>query len=138
MNTIRRMYLLLLFVLLAGCAANTRTVLLPPQPAAFAMQRWARNIARAVHGALYVLLLLLPLSGYVIWIWMGAERDLLGLFDVPQLFSRPNDDERGRAIAWYVHVIGAWSLTALIALHVAAACWHQWVRKDDLIRRRMF
>ena len=33
MNTIRRMYLLLLFVLLTGCAANKRTVLLPPQPA---------------------------------------------------------------------------------------------------------
>ena len=33
MNTVRCMYLLLLFVLLAGCAANKRTVLLPSQPA---------------------------------------------------------------------------------------------------------
>lgn len=113
--------------------------LLRGMPAALSIgiHRWRSRVAAGVHGALYALLLILPVSGYVIWIWMGEDRTWLGLIDVPALFSVPPDDETGRAVAWYVHVYGAWLLSGLIALHVVAALWHQFVRKDDLIRRRM-
>lgn len=106
-------------------------------PASVHASGWPAYIERGVHGALYVLLLAIPASGYVIWIWMGAARELLGLIQVPSLFAPPLDDESGRAIAWYVHVYGAWLLAALAAGHVAAALHHQFVVRDDLIRRRM-
>ena len=97
--------------------------------------RWQRRIAQATHAGLYLLLCLLPASGYVVWVWMGAPMEVLGTFEVPRAFRPPADDERGRAIAWYLHVYGAWSLTALIVLHVAAALWHALVRRDGLMRR---
>ncbi|WP_183960904.1 cytochrome b/b6 domain-containing protein [Chiayiivirga flava] len=84
-----------------------------------------RIAARCVHGSLYVLLLALPAAGYVIVVWMGEDLRLLGLVDMPRVFTPPADDETGRAIAWYVHVYGAWFLVALIAMHVAAAAWHR-------------
>ena len=98
---------------------------------------WRAHGARGVHGGMYVLLLAIPVSGYVIWIWMDAARELLGVIEVPSLFSPPRDDESGRAAAWYMHFYGAWSLSALLVGHVMAALHHQFVLRDDLIGRRM-
>lgn len=126
---------LLLALVLLRIAARLATR--APAPLHPAPPRWQARSARGVHLALYALLLAMPLSGYVIWVWMDAGRSVLGLFELPALFTPPADDERGRALAWYVHVYGAWALLALVALHAAAALWHQLVRRDGLIRRRM-
>lgn len=99
--------------------------------------RWRRRLAGAVHAAMYALLLLLPASGYVIWVWMEAPREVLGLFELPRLFTPSARDETGRAIAWYLHYWGGWLLLGLATLHVSAALWRQFVRRDGLIARRM-
>lgn len=44
----------------------------------------------------------------MIWVWMGADRTLFAGVQVPALFVPPATDESGRALAWYVHVYGAW------------------------------
>lgn len=93
-------------------------------PPGVTVGRW--QLARSVHRLLYALLLVLPLSGYVIWVWMGADRTLIGPLQVPVLFTPPADDETGRAWAWYLHVYGAWLLTGLVALHAVAALLHAW------------
>lgn len=86
--------------------------------------RWQARAARGVHALLYACLLALPASGYVIWVWMDAPREVLGIGTLPAVFTPPGDDETGRAIAWYVHVGSAWMLSGLVALHVFAALWH--------------
>lgn len=98
---------------------------------------WRRRLASIIHWLIYSLLLILPLSGYVIWVWMDVPMDILGVLDIPRLFTPPNDDETGRALAWYIHYWSGWALLALILLHVGAASWHQWIRRDRLIQRRM-
>lgn len=98
---------------------------------------WRRKLATATHWAIYILLLTMPISGYVIWIWMDAPRTWVGLIELPRLFTPPADDETGRAIAWYVHYWSSWALIALIGLHITAAAWHQFVLRDRLVRRRM-
>jgi len=99
--------------------------------------RWHRRLRSCVHTLIYLLVLELPISGHVIWVWMGADRTLLGGLQMPAFFVPPDDDETGRAIAWYVHVYGAWTLSALVGLHVAAVVFRQWWRKDGFIARRM-
>jgi cytochrome b561 len=37
-----------------------------------------------------------------------------------------------------LHAIAAKLLVALIVLHIAAALWHQFVRRDGLLRRMGF
>ncbi len=98
---------------------------------------WRHGIRSLVHGLLYLLVLVLPISGHVIWVWMGADRSLFGGIEMPALFVPPETDETGRAVAWYVHVYGAWTLLALVVLHAAAATWRHWREKDGFIRRRM-
>lgn len=97
---------------------------------------WRHRLRAAVHGLLYALVLLLPISGHVIWVWMGAARTFFGALEIPAFFVPP-DEETGRALAWYVHVYGAWTLLALVCLHGAAAMSHAWRRKDGFIARRM-
>lgn len=106
----------------------------PSPPAGEPAWRW--RLATGMHGLLYALLLVLPASGYVIWVWMDASLLLWQAIPLPVLFTPPAE-ETGRAIAWYVHVAAAWLLAALVLLHAAVACWHQWIRRDGLIGRRM-
>ena len=107
-----------------------------PVPGADDATPWRGWIRSGVHGLLYGLALLLPVSGHVIWVWMGADRTLFAGVQVPALFVPPAD-ETGRALAWYVHVYGAWALSALAGLHVAAAVSRQIRRGDRFIVRRM-
>ena len=39
----------------------------PPMPAA--APRWRQEVARLVYAAFYVLLVLLPVTGYILWAW---------------------------------------------------------------------
>lgn len=125
----------LLMALLAARIGWRLAAGVPPAPSG--TPRWQHHCARVVHLALYGLLLALVASGYVIWVWMEAPRTLLGLVELPAVFTPPPHDERGRALAWYVHVWGAWLLLGLVALHLAAARWHQQRRGDGSLGGRM-
>lgn len=98
---------------------------------------WHRATIVGVHGLLYALLLIMPISGYVIWIWMDAPRTLFGLIELPKLFEPPAENESSRALAWYVHHYSAYTLAALILLHICAAFSRELVSRDGTISRRM-
>jgi cytochrome b561 len=90
--------------------------------------------AKAVHVALYVLLLAMPLSG-----WLMASTtpvrvptSVFALFDLPYPFAPALATYR---FAHGVHVASAISLASLIALHVAATLVHSLVRRDHTVRR---
>lgn len=91
--------------------------------------------AEWVHRLLYTLLLILPVSGYIVWVHMDAPMDVFGLFVVPALFNPPVEDETLRAGSWYVHYFAGWALISLVLLHILAAFWHQFVLRDGRIRR---
>ena len=71
--------------------------------------------------------------------WLGAfgartpnYSDWFGLFHVPQITSP--DKEAARA--WEDrHILFAYVLLALIAVHLGAALWHHFVRRDRVTAR---
>lgn len=99
--------------------------------------RWRRFAAAAVHWLLYALLLAMPVSGYVIWVWMDVPMEVFGIATLPRLFTPPIEDETGRAVAWYIHYYSSRTVIALAVVHVGAALWHQFVRRDNGISSRM-
>ncbi len=107
----------------------------PPRPRG--EPRWRRLVAVTVHWLLYALILTLPVSGYVMWVWMDAPMDVAGLGELPRLFTPPAGEETGRALAWYIHTFSAWLVVALVAVHVGAALWHQFVQRDQAITSRI-
>jgi cytochrome b561 len=89
------------------------------------------RLAYAVHALLYVLVFVIPLIGIVTFIWHGRAFDF-GIFKVDfgvksnRAIFHPTED---------VHGYLAYILFALIGLHVLAALWHQFVRRDRLMQR---
>ncbi|WEK41984.1 MAG: cytochrome b [Candidatus Sphingomonas colombiensis] len=101
---------------------------LPPRMAA-----WERSATYAAHWLFYGLLILLPLSGWMMVSSPDRKRplDWFGLFDIPFLsVSRATAHLGGDA-----HGILGWSMLALVAIHVAAALRHQFLLRDNLIAR---
>jgi cytochrome b561 len=105
------------------------------------MPRWQRRAAGASHGLLYVLMLLMPVSG---WLMASASptQDLLqmqnlvfGRYALPDPFV-PGSEPLEAALA-RVHLAGAISLALLLALHVVAALKHQFVDRDAVLRRML-
>jgi cytochrome b561 len=96
----------------------------PPLPAN--QPNWQRMAAHAVHAALYVILLLMAASGIATIILSGA---------VPALMSgAPLPDFEG-LLPRMTHGIMARILLVLLAAHIGAALFHQFVKRDNLLAR---
>jgi cytochrome b561 len=92
--------------------------------------RWMRWAAQLAHLALYTLLLTMVLLGLALSNAHNVQVSLFGLFPLPMLVAE--DSDLADALTDY-HVWGAWALLLLVLLHVAAACWHHWVRRDGVL-----
>lgn len=95
--------------------------------------RWQRFISSVVHLLLYVLMLAVPLTG---WLRTSAGSYPLRWFellDVPK-FPLVRGSQEAR-FASGAHEVLAWSLVLLAALHVAAALYHRLVLRDEVMRR---
>lgn len=86
--------------------------------------------ARTVHTLLYLLLAAVVIIG-IACVWIRGDT-LFNLFTVPAF--RPGDTALRRN-AVDLHGLLANCLLALATLHAIAALWHQFVRKDGLLRR---
>jgi len=94
---------------------------------------WEQTVARVTHVLLYVLLFVNPLLG---WANASARDWDIVVFGkaLPHLVAAQSAIGR---IAGDVHVWLAWSLLALIGLHVAAALYHHFVRHDGVLQRML-
>jgi cytochrome b561 len=100
----------------------------PPMPA------WQSRAAHATHGALYVLFFAVPLAGWAYSSAAGFPIVLFGVLPLPDWV--PVDRELAEQIK-PLHKWLAYSLAALVALHVAAAFKHHFVDRDGLLRRML-
>jgi cytochrome b561 len=104
----------------------------PQEPAG--MPRWQVMGAHVGHALLYVLLFAVPLSG---WLFDSASslRPLywFGLFQVPSLTGGP--DPGLKDLAKEAHQFLFWVLVAIAAGHAAMALIHQFVNRDEVLRR---
>jgi cytochrome b561 len=120
--------LLLWFLLMLRLAwrLSHRPPDLPPDVGEF-----SRHTSYPVHLLMYLLLFVIPVFGIITFIWHGRVFDL-GLFRIdPQVRSNraifhPTED---------IHGYLAYALFGLIGLHVLAALWHHFVRRDRVLLR---
>lgn len=107
---------------------------LPGPPAGLAP--WERVLSKAAHHLLYVLVLLVPLMGYAMSSTF-TESDGVPFFftELPELL--PKNDAWFAAFQW-LHRTLAYTLLALVALHVVGALKHRFLDKNpanDVLRR---
>ncbi|MBY9062961.1 cytochrome b [Sphingomonas yunnanensis] len=105
----------------------------PPLPAH--TPGWERGAAHATHWTLYLLLVLLPLSGWVMVSGPEGRRPLswFGAFDLPYLpVTSPAAEGAAKA-----HGLLGWVMLALVLLHVAAALRHHLLLRDQVLGRML-
>ena len=94
--------------------------------------RAAHLAARAAHGLLYGLMMLMPVTGYVYSGAGGYSLPFFGLFSWPRLVPL---DKGLSGLGFRLHEWLGWTLVALIVLHLAAVAWHRWVLRDEVLSR---
>ncbi len=105
--------------------------LLWPAPAPPAEPAWRRFAAALIHTALYLLMVGMPLAGWLILSGEGKPIPFFGL-GLPPLIG-PNEGlaEKIEELHELGGTIGYW----LIGLHAVAALFHHYVLKDKLLLR---
>lgn len=91
-------------------------------------------LARVTHWGLYVLIFLMPLSGWLLTTTAGRSVEWFWLFSFPDLMAK---DRALHEAFESAHVFMSWILLSLAVLHVFAVLWHLQVKKDNLIRRML-
>lgn len=104
----------------------------PPPPLPATVTAWERRLAPWGHAALLVLLLAMPVSGWLMSSAGGVSVRWFGMIDLPDLVPRdPLTFEMLRTLHHWL----AWTLIVVLALHVAAVVHHDLLRRDGIFRR---
>jgi cytochrome b561 len=102
-----------------------------PPPLPSGIPAWRQHVAALVHGVLYAVLLLQPMTGYL----MSAFGEYgVRFFDVPlPAAGRPDPVVR----EWFAsaHRLIAGVLISLIVIHIAAAAGHGLINRDGVLQR---
>jgi len=122
-------------VALALVAFKAVWMLTNPKPIDLpSLKRWEKLASMVTHKVLLVLMVVMPVSGYMVSTSAGAGIDMFQWFEIPALFRV---DNKTRDLAIVVHYFLAYGGAALIALHVAAALKHHFFNKDKTLRRML-
>ena len=124
---------ILILVLTAGRLLWRWTHPVPPLPSDLA--QWEKTLARAVHVIFYVLLIALPLGGWIANSLAGREIDMFGLFTIPPLPVGDNPDAAKSIFS--IHATGGSIFIYLIALHILGALKHTFFDKNGGIFRML-
>lgn len=96
---------------------------------------WQHLAAELTHWALYVLMILLPVSG-LLMLGATAPEVLDRALGLPGMRSL---DFVARAriehLAEKIHFVSVWAIMALVTLHVLAALKHHFIDRDDVLAR---
>ena len=104
----------------------------PPPALPASMSRPMQLAAHAGHGLLYVLLIAIPLTGWLMSSAKGFQTVWFGVLPIPDLLGK--DKETGELLA-LVHKSLNLLFVAAILGHVGAALKHHFIDKDGLLDR---
>jgi cytochrome b561 len=104
----------------------------PPLPDT--LSKWDKLAAHAGHALLYVLIIAMPLSGWLMSSASGFSVSVFGWFILPDLIAP--DKELGKQLrdnhGWL-----AYAIIVMVSLHVIAALLHHFYFKNNVLRRML-
>lgn len=105
----------------------------PAYPAS--MAAWERTVGSVTHWIFYALMILIPLSGWIMASAGDRPLDFYGLFPVMKFAV-----EKGSTLAEVSsegHELLAFAMIGLLLLHIGAALRHHLMLKDGVLRRML-
>jgi len=95
---------------------------------------WQERIAALTHGAMYVLMFALPLTGWLLNSAAGYPLQWFGMFNLPRIAAT---DHALRELAESLHENGFWLLLGLVIAHAGAAFYHHLFQHDATLTRML-
>jgi cytochrome b561 len=104
----------------------------PPLPLPEDIPAPQRRAAQVTHAALYALLLLQPLTGWIATSAYRAPLVVLGWFELPPIWP-----ENRMFSEWLfsLHGLIGLAIAGLVTAHIGAALYHHFIRKDRVLMR---
>lgn len=121
-----------IFLLTVARLAWRATHTPPPLPETIPL--WQQRAAHGLHLLLYMLLLSIPLSGWLMSSAKGFAVVYLGLVQLPDLVGK--DKALGELLTT-VHQALNFGLLVLVGMHVVAALKHHFIEHDATLRRML-
>lgn len=120
-------------LMLAALRVLWRTSHRPPALPA-SLPRWQQVATHAVHHSLYLLLILIPLSGWLMSSAKGFQTVWFGIFPLPDLVAK---DKALGDILQELHEVLNFTLLGLVSLHILAALKHHFIDHDGILKRML-
>lgn len=106
----------------------------PAPPLTVPMPGWQRRAATVSHGLLYLLIFVIPISGWLHSSAAGVPVVYLGLVQLPDLIGA---DKAVAKIFKLVHQTLNYTLATIVTVHALAALKHHFVDRDDVLSRML-
>lgn len=90
-------------------------------------EKLQRILSKSVQGFIYILLIVAPLSGYLM---SSRPLNVFGLIFIPPI-AMPNDLY---GLFHFVHIWGSYALICLLILHVVGSFYHYFWLKDKVLQ----
>lgn len=95
---------------------------------------WQRSLAAATHVLLYLLMVVVPLSGWLMSSAKGFQTVWFGVLPLPDLLTK--NAELGDLLQ-QMHKLLNYSMAALVFAHLGAALKHHFIDRDDILARML-
>jgi len=115
------------------CRLAWRLTHLPPAlPPGIA--EWQARVAAATHVLLYLLMIAIPLSGWLMSSAKGFQTVWFGVLPLPDLLAK--NEELGELLQ-QVHMLLNFTMAGLVMVHAGAALKHHFLDRDDILARML-
>lgn len=93
------------------------------------LKRWEQAISKLVHILFYILMIMLPISGYIMIVAFGGKPHWFG-FNLPTLLLPESFQTAATA-----HVFMGFFMIILLGIHILAVVKHRLIAKVNLLQR---
>ncbi|MEA3404120.1 MAG: cytochrome b [Pseudomonadota bacterium] len=105
-----------------------------PNPEQLSKNKFEHILGHAVKGILYLAMIMMPISGWVMSNSGGHEVAFFDFFVLPQIVG---ENETIHEIAKAIHGTAGPLMILVVLLHIAGALKHHFVYKDDTLKRML-
>jgi cytochrome b561 len=98
------------------------------------IEPWQKTVSSIVHTSLYVLLLAMPIVGYIANSAYGASTPFFGWFELPVITGK---NEELATKLFTLHRWVGWLVIVLALTHISAALYHHFIRRDAVLKRML-
>ena len=106
-----------------------------PTPPPLGEKNWQYSLAHYLHRFMYVLMVLMPLSGWIASSASGFPISFFGLFPLPLIAP---ESEQIETVGFEIHGLIGNLLLISIVLHLGGALQRHFVKKDATLKRMWF